>query len=69
MSFWKKQEYWYIIDEKFFGYNPYWWGGCAVDNNLNGNNKGLYRTICRVAKNKKRKSRIIERKIKNANQS
>lgn len=64
MSLWKKIEYWYIIEEKFLGYNPYWWGGYAVDNHLGEYNKGLYRTMCRVAKNKKRKLKIIERKRK-----
>ena len=69
MSTWKKFEYWYIVDEKILGYNPYWWGTCAIDNHLGENNKGLYRTILRVAKNKNRKIKIIERKIKNAQQS
>ena len=60
MSNWKKFENWYILDELFFGYNCYWWGGCAVDNNLGGNNKGLYRTMWRTAKNKKRKQKYFQ---------
>lgn len=63
MSNWKKFENWYILDELLFGYNCYWWGGCAVDNNLSGNNKGLYRTMWRTAKNKKRKQKYFQRKI------
>lgn len=59
MSFWKNTEWRYIIEEYFLGYNPYWWGGYAVDNNLSGNNKGLYRTMCRIAKNKKRKIKYL----------
>jgi len=63
MSNWKKFENWYILDELLFGYNCFWWGGCAVDNNLDGNNKGLYRTMCRTAKNKKRKQKYFQRKL------
>ena len=63
MSKWKTFENWYILDELFFSYNPYWWGGCAVDNNLGGNNKGLCRAMCRTAKNKKRKQKYFQRKI------
>ena len=62
MSFWKKTEYWYIIDEELWGYNCYWWGGHALDNHLGPYNKGLYRTMLRVAKNKKRKLRVIKRR-------
>ena len=63
MSKWKTFENWYILDELFFGYNSYWWSGCAVDNNLGGNNKGLYRAICRTTKNKKRKQKYFQRKM------
>ena len=65
MSFWKKTEYWYILDEKLWGYNDYWWGAHALDNHLSPNNKGLYRTMLRVAKNKNQKLKMIERKRKN----
>ena len=61
MSIWKRIEYWYFEDKKRD--NPYWWSAWAFTK-FSPQNKGLYRTMLRTAKNKKRKSRIIERKIK-----
>ena len=63
MSKWKKFENEFILDEMFYGYNCYWWGSCAINNNLGENNKQLYRTIWRTAKNKKRKQKHFQRKI------
>ena len=64
MSKWKEFENRYILEELFFGHNRYWWGACAVDNHLGANNKGLYRTIYRTAKNQKRKQKYFLREIK-----
>lgn len=62
MSIWKQLEYFYIQDEKILGYNKYWWTAWAVTE-FSPNNKGLYRTMLRTAKNKKRKLKSLERKI------
>lgn len=63
MSFWKQLEYLYIEDEKKFGYNKFWWSAWALTE-FSVNNKNLYRTMLRTAKNRKRKLKIIERKKK-----
>ena len=61
MSFWKQLEYLYIEDEKNFGYNKFWWSAWALTE-FSINNKNLYRTMLRTAKNRKRKLKAIERK-------
>lgn len=60
MSIWKQLECLYIQDEKIHGYNKYWWTAWAVTE-FSPNNKGLYRTMLRTAKNKNRKLKAIER--------
>lgn len=58
MSIWKLIEYWYFEDEKNFGYNPFWWTAWTTIE-FTPDNKKLYRTMLRVAKNKKRKLKTI----------
>lgn len=58
MSKWKELEKIYIIDELVHGHEPYWWHGYVSLTGLSENNHGVYRTMLRIAKNKKRKVKI-----------
>lgn len=64
MSEWKWMENRYILHEILFGPNRYFWYGYIVDNNLSEKNKSVYRTLLRTFKNKKRKIKYFQRKIK-----
>lgn len=59
ISKWKKVEKMYVMDELVYGHNPYWWGAYVSLNRLSVNNHGVYRTMLRAEKNKKRKTRIL----------
>ena len=62
MSKWKFWERCYILDEKIYGYNPYWWGATTIENHLGPNNKMIFITQCRIAKNKSRKLKWLKKK-------